>query len=206
WYNVPVTIERNDVLITLRSDSLLHVNNVAEWLRGSGNLRGHQVASPAFKSLFQFTSSRVMFVQLGLPRKLADTYRLLYADRIHPQSPMWMGFADQNVTGAGPAPITTFQGNASARITTAKAGDYFDNGSIQHLSHVIEDLEQWYFGLDGQSSVSDVGYGTRCGYMYRVTPIPNFGFADQLTDGGGPAFLENIFQGTGDAAKGANGI
>src|SRR5262249_43545166 len=94
-YNVPVTIERNDVLITLRSDSLLHVNNVAEWLRGSGNLRGHQVASPAFKSLFQFTSSRVMFVQLGLPRKLADTYRLLYADRIHPQSPMWMGFADQ---------------------------------------------------------------------------------------------------------------
>src|SRR5262249_39221871 len=205
-YNVPVTIERNVVLFTFRSASLLHEKNVAEWLRGSGRLRGHWIPSPPFRDLFQFTSSRLMFVQIGLPRKIADAHALPYAGRIHPQSPMWMGFADQNVTGAGPARITTFQGNSTARVTTAKAGDYFDNGSIQHLSHVIEDLEQWYFGLDGQSAVSDVGYGTRCGYMYRVTPVPNLGFADQLTDGGGPAFLETVFQGTDDAARGANGI
>ncbi len=31
-------------------------------------------------------------------------------------------------------------GHPSARSTSARLGDYFDNGSVQHLSHVILDL------------------------------------------------------------------
>ena len=101
-------------------------------------LNGRRVPSPAFAGLFHVTLSRIMFQQNGLPRLLADSVGLPYARTINPQSPMWMGFADQQVSGAGPASIVTFQGNASARFTTARAGDYFANGAIQHLSHDIQ--------------------------------------------------------------------
>jgi hypothetical protein len=57
---------------------------------------------------------------------------------------MWMGFADQQANGAGPAPICTFAGSPSARFTTAAPGDYFDNGAIQHLSRVLLDLLQYF--------------------------------------------------------------
>jgi hypothetical protein len=35
-------------------------------------------------------------------------------------------------------------GNSSAVLTSAKAGDYFDNGSIAHSSHVIQDLYAFF--------------------------------------------------------------
>src|SRR6266568_2442758 len=75
--------------------------------------------SPAFRHLFKFTSSRLMFLQIVMPRKIAAINALPYAGSINPHSPMWMGFADQQVAGSGPAAITTFQGNASARFTSA---------------------------------------------------------------------------------------
>jgi hypothetical protein len=37
---------------------------------------------------------------------------------------MWMGFADQQTSGSGPAAACTFAGNASAQLTTAQPGDY----------------------------------------------------------------------------------
>src|ERR1051325_6146338 len=42
--------------------------------------------------------------------------------------------------------------------------------------------------------------------MFRSTPVPSRGNADQFTDGGGPAFLPNVFQGVDDASNGARGI
>jgi len=42
--------------------------------------------------------------------------------------------------------------------------------------------------------------------MFRSTPPPSRGFEDQLTDGGGPAFLPNEFKGVDDAEAGAGGI
>src|SRR5262249_23096401 len=95
-----------------------------------------------------------------------------------------------------------FAGNKSAHITTAKAGDYFDNGSIAHLSHVIEDLGQWYEDEGDEAEP----YTERVQYMFRSNPIPSVGNADQFKDGGGGAFFENIFQGTGDAEANAKAI
>jgi hypothetical protein len=95
-----------------------------------------------------------------------------------------MGFADQQVSAAGPAPITTFQGNSSARFTSATGGSYFDNGSLQHLSHVIQDLAQFY--ADPAEP-----YTERVQYMFRSDPIPALGNGDQFSNGGGPAFLQN---------------
>lgn len=197
-FNVQVVIEGNDVLFMMRSDTLGNVQNVANWLQDLTNtLNGQHVPSPGLSQLLTFTSARLMFLQIGMPRQLADSNGLFYAQEVNPKSPMWMGFADQQVDGSGPAEITTFQGNASARLTNAKQGDYFYDGSIQHLSHVIQDLLQFY---DGEL------FTARCQYMFRSNPIPSVGNQNQFLNGGGPAFLDNRFQGADDAEKNAKGL
>jgi hypothetical protein len=205
-FNTPVRIERNDLLFSIRSDSLRVASDVEAWLAGSNVLADRAVLSPRFDGLLRFDRGRVMFTQRGMPRRLADAARLSFANRIHPQSPMWMGFADQHVDGSGPPLITTFQGNASARLTNASSSDYFANGSIQHLSHVILDLEQFYLGDPDERRDEDEEFTERVQYMFRSTPPPSKGFTDQFTDGGGPAFLPNEFKGVDDAARGAQGI
>ncbi len=182
-FNVNVVIESNDVLFTFRSDRLSNIQNAISWFQGSNTLNGSLVTSPAFSSLFTFTSMRTMFIQTGLPHLIAQQNQLPYADCINPQSPMWMGFTDQQVTASGPAAITTFQGNRSARFTDATSSSYFANGTIQHLSHIIQDLVQFYG--KGES------YLQRVQYMFRSDPIPSRGNADQFANGGGPAFLPN---------------
>lgn len=183
-----VRIEDNDILLSLRSDLLGNLNDVEAWLKGSGSLNGRPVSSPAFGGLFSWTSSRDMFVQVGLPAKLAAAAGLPYAAQILPDSPMWFNAADQNANGAGPAAITCFQGNASASLTTVTSrADYFYNGTIQHLSHNIDDLAAWYLP----------DYRTSLQYMFRATHP--FG-------GGRTPFWPNDNYGTGDAALAAQGI
>jgi hypothetical protein len=198
-FNVPVTIEANDMVIILRSDTRAVIADILAYLEGAETLNGSAVAPAGLDELLQSTSSRLMFTQLGLPRRIAERHQLSYASSINPASPMWMGFGDQQVSGAGPAAITTFAGNSSARLTTAQAGDYFDNASIAHLSHVIEDLELFY-------GAPDEPYTERCQYMFRSNPIPSIGYPNQYADGGGPAFFENVFQGAEDAERNAAGI
>jgi hypothetical protein len=181
-FNVPVVIEDNDVLITLRSDKLSNAQDIANWLQGSNTLAGFGLPSPPFNGLFTFTSSRVMFQQIGLPRKVANQFNLPFASRVNPDSPMWMGFADQQVAASGPASIVTFQGNSSAQFASLPDG-YFTSGSIQHLSHVIQDLNPFYASAEP--------FTERVQYMFRADPIPSLGNADQFANGGGPAFLAN---------------
>lgn len=205
-FNVPVAIESNDILITLRSDNAAFLADAIAFLAGSNFLGGQLVRSPAFLGLLTFTSSRSMFQQVGLPRFVAAVAGLPFQNFVNHKSPMWMGFADQQVAGAGPAAITTFKGNASARFTNAVAGSYFDNGSIQHLSHDIIDMLQWFDMPDANSAPDDDGVFTeRVQYMFH-SPAINPGNADQLTDGGGPAFLPTENRGPNYAARTAAGI
>jgi hypothetical protein len=205
-FNVPVAIESNDMLFTVRGDNSSYVADVVAWLGGSGTLSGRPIASPAFNGLLEFTSSRAMFQSMGLPKYVASVNELVFAPFINPQSPMWMGFTDQQTSGAGPAAITTFAGNSSAHLTSAKAGDYFDNGAIQHLAHDILDMAQ-FFDLDASGTPGDDGtFLERVQYMFRATPPPSQGNTDQFTNGGGPAFIDNTFQGTNDAQISAQGI
>jgi hypothetical protein len=204
-FNVPVKIEGNDVMLELRSDSPAVIQDIINYINGATRLNGQPVPPAGLSNLMKVTSARQMFTQIGLPRKLADQNHLPFADEINPNSPMWMGFADQHTNGGGPPAITTFVGNASARLTTARAGDYFDNGSIVHLSHVIEDLAQFYNrGADGSEPETFI---ERCQYMFRSTPIPSEGNpADQFTNGGGPAYIDNVFNGVNDAENNAKAI
>jgi hypothetical protein len=209
-FNINVTIESNDVLFELRSDSLTNLGEVVAWVAGSNFLNGRFVASPDFEGLFSFQTPRLQFVQPGLPRKVADAAGFEFAGRVNPNSSMVMGFVDQQVNASGPPEIVTFVGNSSARLTSAKPGDYFDNGSIAHFSHVIDDLYQFY-SLKNQDPRHPDGepFTERVMYMFRVnqlgTPhgLPHEGNADQFTNGGGPAFLNNVFQGADAALRGA---
>lgn len=206
-FNVPVVIEQNDLMFVFRSDNPSIVQDAMNWFNGSNTLAGHpNTPSPRFGGLLTFTSSRHMFVQTGLPQAMAQQNRLPFANFIQHQSPMWMGFGDQHTNGAGPAPICTFAGNSSARLTTAVPGDYFDNGAVQHLSHDITDLLQW-FDMDSASAPpgSDGVFTERVQYMFH-SPALNPGRSDQFTDGGGPAWLPNQFRGAGYAAQTAQGI
>jgi hypothetical protein len=217
-FNVPVVIETNDVLFEMRSDNVNNLSNILAWLQGSNNLNGSFVDSPDFFGLFNFATPRVMFVQPGLPRKVADNAfanfaqgNLLYEyhGRVNPDSPMVMGFADQqvNASAAGPDVIFASTG-AGTGLTTAQAGDYFDNGAIAHFSHDIDDLFQFY-SLPNQDSRRPEGepFTERVRYMFRANQLgttdglPSDGNTDQFTNGGGPAFINNVFQGADSAQR-----
>jgi len=198
-FNVPVQIESNDMLVTLRSDSSEIIDDVLAWLAGeSSTLAGDEVGSSGLGQLLSVTSRRLMFTQLGLPRKIAEEQSLPYAEMINPQSPMWMGFVSQQVGSSGPPAITTFRGNGSAELTTARPGNYFDHGSIVHLSHVIQDLEQFY-------EAPKETYVRREAAMFSADPVPRPGNANQFAGGGGPAFIANVFSNPQQAAREAAG-
>jgi hypothetical protein len=186
-FNIPVQIESNDMLVSLRSDSTEILDDVLAWLSGeSSTLAGENVGSSELGELLTVTSRRLMFTQMGLPRKIAEEHELPYAETINPESPMWMGFASQQVGTSGAPPITTFLGNGSAKLTTARSHDYFAHGSIVHLSHVIQDLEQFY-------ERPKETFVRRAAEMFSADPVPRPGNPDQFTNGGGPAFIPNDF-------------
>jgi hypothetical protein len=216
-FNVNVVIENNDVLFQFRSDSMVNLAAVPLWLIGSNNLNSKGVPSPNFNGLFNFQTQRIQFVQVGMPRQLAVNYGFEFAPRINPNSSMAMGFVDQQVDSSAAAPFVTFAGvNSKVGMTTARAGDYFDNGSIAHFSHVIEDLYQFYStpgqdpnNPDGEPFTERVQYMFRSNQLGTANGVPHAGFTDQFTNGGGPAFLNNVFQGTNAAllqAQDQNGL
>ncbi|HLG60673.1 MAG TPA: hypothetical protein VKY19_01990 [Ktedonosporobacter sp.] len=222
-FRVPVRIEHNDVLFTFRSDSLANIINALAWLQGSNLLNGNVVDSPDFNGLFSFGPTRFNFVQPGLPRQVADAaasqniapFPTIHTE-INPASSMWMGFVDQQLDGSAPSgSIVTFagtgphsSGTGAAQLTSAVAGDYFDNGSIQHLSHVLDDLEQFYTKEsaprfpDGPEPFSE-----RVQYMFHsrrqdgshALPFPE-NTNDAFTNGGGQGNLDGTTQSLRNAA------
>jgi hypothetical protein len=198
-FNVPVQIESNDMLLTLRSDSSEILDDVLSWLtEADTTLAGVDAGGSGLGELLQVTSRRLMFVEKGLPRAIAQTEALPYAEMVNPASPMWMGFVSQQVGSSGPPPVVTFLGDTSAKLTTARRGDYFDLGSVQHLSHVIQDLEQFY-ERPGET------YERREAEMFSADPLPRSSNENPYTNGGGPAFIQNLFAGTQQAEREAEG-
>jgi hypothetical protein len=212
-FNVNVAIEQNDLVIQARSNNLANLTSANLWLQGSNSLAGKAVASPNFKGLFSFQTARVQFVKQGMPKQIAQANNLPFANRMNSFSTMAMGFIDQQTDSAGPAQIVTFQGNSSAVLTNAVSGDYFDNGTIQHLSHDIQDLFQFFATASEEPNAVPPGepFTERVQYMFRSNqlgttnglPDSNAGNSDQFTNGGGPALLDNVFQGTGAALAAA---
>jgi hypothetical protein len=155
----------------------------------------------------------VQFLQQGLPKKVAQENNFEFAPRMSNDSPMSMGFVDQQTDSSGPAQIVTFQGNSSAVLTSAKSGDYFDNGSIAHFSHDILDLFAFFASATQEPNTGNPPAGEpfteRVQYMFRSNQtgttdgLPADGNSDQFTNNGGPSFINNVFQGTGAALAAA---
>ena len=85
-YNVPVSIESNDLMIILRSDNPQIISQVMTWFAGSNAIGGHSIPSPAWNGFLTFTSSRHMFVQIGLPKATAQQSGLPFANFVQHQS------------------------------------------------------------------------------------------------------------------------
>jgi hypothetical protein len=210
-FNVPVRMETNDLLFTVRGDDAGRIADVVRWLSGSNLLLSRAIASPRFDAGMTITSTRAMFVQFGLPRNVAGSQGLPFTEFINPFSSMWMGFVDQQVDASAPAQVVTFLGGNGIKLTNAAAGNYFDNGAIQHLSHVLLDLQQFY--LDGRDPAEgDVRepFSERLQYMFESPPQVQEDPRDPFRDGGGPfglskrgAILPNVFRGAGYARQSA---
>jgi hypothetical protein len=199
-FEVPVQIESNDALVILRSDSTAVIADALGWLLGeSESLAGQEVGESGLSGLFTATSRRLMFNQSGLPRAVSEAQQLPYAETINPLSSMWMGFSDAQVGSSGPPSITTFAGDKSARFTTARAGEYLARASIVHLSHLIQDLEQFY-------ERPQETFIRRAAAMFTSNPVPSTGNPDQFTNGGGPAFIPNFFVGPEGAKREAAAV
>jgi hypothetical protein len=161
-FDVPLALENNEVLLTLRSDSTSVINDVYGWLRGSGTLSGRRVASPSNRGILSFTGIRLMYQGTGLPRQVADAHDLPFRTAVSPMSPTWTGAGGLAAVASVDAARTTFAGTASARLTTAEAGSYFDNGSIQHLAHAIVDVERFYSeGAGGRDETGAAPFAIR---------------------------------------------
>jgi hypothetical protein len=209
-FTVPLVLENNDLLFTVRGDDWSYVADVVAWLAGSNRLVGRPIASPQFDAGMSITSTRTMFVQMGLPRYVAGANNLAFASFVNPFSPMWMGFADQQVDASAPSQDVTFVGGHGIKLTNAQPGNYFDNGAIQHLSHVLLDLQQFYVDGRGDDEDTREPFDERLQYMFQSPPQALVDPQDPFRDGGGPrdlglrgAVLRNIFNGTNYARTSA---
>ena len=150
-FTVPVRIEAERPTVHLPQRPGDDPPGRAGLVRGSGAGRASRSPSPAFAGLLnRHLAAGTCSPGRACPGR-SRTKQLPYASYIHPESPMWMGFADMVADASGPPEICTFQGNPSARLTTEKGTGYFDNSSIQVLNHVILDLMDWYITTSRRS-------------------------------------------------------
>jgi len=130
-------LERNDVAVLLRSDSLEHIDAARKALFDE-------------LKLFAVTSIRRGFAGGGfdggqsLPKKLAVAAGVPGADLIPDRSELFLGFTSTQKAGLGPRLIANHETLGFVDVR----GGYFHGGTHMHLSHLTEDLEAWYLNFD----------------------------------------------------------
>lgn len=130
-----VHVEEHDLLLTLRSDSLDNLRDVASWLQGGNRLCGQPIPSPALHGLIAFTSVRLGFLGTGLPARLASALALPWRPAVDARASSWTGFVHGEVDGTTPAAAVTLQNGCHA-----PRGSYFHDGTIQHLRRAVVDF------------------------------------------------------------------
>jgi hypothetical protein len=130
-------LERNDVVVLLRSDHREHVDEARKAI---------------FEQLpfFRVTSIRRGFAGggfaggQGLPKKMALAAGVSAADLIPDGAELFLGFTSTQKAGLGPGSIANHE---TLGYVDLRSG-YFRNGTHMHLSHIVEDLEAWYLNFD----------------------------------------------------------
>jgi len=127
-------LERNDLVVLIRSDVRSHVTTARERLLA----RMHGIVEP--------TSFRSGFVGAGLPKRFATAAGVPGADAIPDDAQLFLGFTSTQRSALGPTRIANFE--TLRGVTDQWPGGYFRHGTVMHLSHVFEDLDAWYADRD----------------------------------------------------------
>jgi hypothetical protein len=135
-------LERNEVAILLRSDSLANITD--------GSARLHDL------DVFDWTSIRRGFAGGGfdggrsLPKRMAMAAGVPGADLIPDTAELFLGFTSTLKLNLGPRKIVNFE---TLGLVDLGSSGYFREGTHMHLSHIDEDLENWYLNFDFQQRV-----------------------------------------------------
>jgi hypothetical protein len=138
-------LEQNEVAILLRSDALDHIRTAHEALFSD-------------LDLFRVTSIRRGFAGGGfdggrsLPKRMALAAGVPGADLIPDSAELFLGFTSTQRANLGPGRIANFE---TLGFVVAPEG-YFRGGTHMHLSHIEEDLEQWYLTFSFREQVDTV--------------------------------------------------
>jgi hypothetical protein len=136
-------LEANDVAFLLRSDRRDHID------------AGSKAIFDGFPAL-ELTSIRKGFAGggfrggKGLPKEMALAAGIDGAELIPEGSELFLGFTSTQKAGLGPRLI--------ANLETLGYTDpgYFRHGTHMHLSHITEDLPNWYLNFDFSERVGTV--------------------------------------------------
>src|SRR3954453_6865301 len=125
-------LESNEVVVLLRSDVRSHVTTARERLLAR------------LEGVLEPTSIRSGFVGAGLPKRLAAPAGIPGADAIPADAQLFLGFTSTQRSALGPTRIANLE---SLRAVTDQWPDgSFRHGTVMPLSHLFEDLEDWYSG------------------------------------------------------------
>ena len=139
-------LESNDAVILLRSDHLDHIADGADALAGK-----LQFWNP--------TSIRRGFAGggfeggPGLPKQMAVAASVPGAHLIPDGSELFLGFTSTQKANLGPSRIANIE---QLGYSDGGRDGYFRQGTAMHLSHIFEDLENWYLTFDHNERVSTV--------------------------------------------------
>jgi hypothetical protein len=120
-------LEQNDVAVLIRSDSLDAIASAEKRLFDDLDVLSR-------------TTVRRGFAGGGLPSKLAVAAGVPGADLIPPEAELFLGFTSTLRENLGPSRIANLETLGLARTPRG----YFRHGTHMHLSHIHENLEQWY--------------------------------------------------------------
>lgn len=132
-------LERNDLAVSLASDSLHHIAAATAAIFG------------AHPDLFDVTSIRKGFVGGGfasqgggqsLPKQMALAAGIPGANLIPDTAELFLGFTSTQQAALGPTRICNLE--TLPGLTDQWPNGYFRYGTTMHLSHMYQDLEAWY--------------------------------------------------------------
>ena len=138
-------LEQNDVAVLLRGDRVDHIRAAHEALFSD-------------LDVFHVTSIRRGFAGGGfdggrsLPKRMALAAGIPGAELIPDAAELFLGFTSTQRTNLGPPRIANFE----TLGFVATPGGYFRGGTHMHLSHIDEDLEQWYLTFSFGEQVDTV--------------------------------------------------
>ena len=135
-----LVLEQNEVCFVFQSDSLERIT------------AGAQEIFRPLAGLFEITSIRKGFVGGGfegspsLPKTMATRAGVPAAYLIPERAELFLGFTSTQKSSLGPDRIANLE--TLPGFTDQWPSGYFRNGTTMHLSHLYEDLDNWYRSND----------------------------------------------------------